>query len=225
MNATEITVIGNVVTSPTRKRTQNGSVTNFRVAATERRFDSATEGWIDGHSFFVDVECWGELGGNVSHSISKGIRSSSWARSGPTSGSRSRVVAAGRRSRRRRSAPTWCAASPTSGRPRARRQPARTGRRRRPARRRRRRRRRKDWSRAGTTRTGARRWTRRPRRLLPGARARLVARAGRIGGENVRGGAANGGPTPARTTTEGSEAQWLSTSTRWSARARRTATR
>jgi single stranded DNA-binding protein len=72
VNATEITVVGNVVNSPSRNRTQNGSVTNFRVAATERRFDSATEGWIDGHSFFVDVECWGELGGNVSHSVSKG---------------------------------------------------------------------------------------------------------------------------------------------------------
>jgi single-strand DNA-binding protein len=72
VSATEITVIGNVVTSPTRNRTQNGSVTNFRVAATERRFDSATGGWIDGHTFYVDVECWGELGGNVSHSISKG---------------------------------------------------------------------------------------------------------------------------------------------------------
>ena len=72
MSATEITVVGNVVNSPSRNRTQNGSVTNFRVAATERRFDSATQGWIDGHSFFVDVECWGELGGNVSHSISKG---------------------------------------------------------------------------------------------------------------------------------------------------------
>ncbi|RBY94671.1 single-stranded DNA-binding protein [Blastococcus sp. TBT05-19] len=72
MSATEITVIGNVVNAPTRNRTQNGSVTNFRMAATERRFDSATQDWIDGHSFFVDVECWGELGGNVSHSISKG---------------------------------------------------------------------------------------------------------------------------------------------------------
>jgi single-stranded DNA-binding protein len=72
VSATEITVIGNVVNSPSRNRTQNGSVTNFRVAATERRFDSATEDWIDGHTFFVDVECWGELGGNVSHSISKG---------------------------------------------------------------------------------------------------------------------------------------------------------
>ena len=72
MSATEITVVGNVVNSPSRNRTQNGSVTNFRVAATERRFDSASQSWIDGHSFFVDVECWGELGGNVSHSISKG---------------------------------------------------------------------------------------------------------------------------------------------------------
>ncbi|WP_167759238.1 single-stranded DNA-binding protein [Blastococcus sp. TF02A_35] len=72
MSATEITVIGNVVNAPTRNRTQNGSVTNFRMAATERRFDSATQDWVDGHSFFVDVECWGELGGNVSHSISKG---------------------------------------------------------------------------------------------------------------------------------------------------------
>ena len=72
MNATEITVIGNVVNSPARNRTQNGSVTNFRVAATERRFDSVKQEWGDGSTFFVDVECWGDLGGNVSHSISKG---------------------------------------------------------------------------------------------------------------------------------------------------------
>ncbi len=72
MSATEITVIGNVVTAPSRVRTQNGSVTNFRLASTERRYDSATQGFVDGATFFVDVECWGELSGNVSHSISKG---------------------------------------------------------------------------------------------------------------------------------------------------------
>jgi single-stranded DNA-binding protein len=70
--SSKITVIGNVVNSPTRNRTQSGSVTNFRVASNDRRFDTVTQDWIDGHSFFVDVECWGELGGNVSHSISKG---------------------------------------------------------------------------------------------------------------------------------------------------------
>ena len=68
----KITAIGNVVNSPSRNRTQNGSVTNFRMAATERRFDSATQEWVDGSTFFVDVECWGEMGGNVSHSVSKG---------------------------------------------------------------------------------------------------------------------------------------------------------
>ena len=72
MSATEIPVIGHVVNWLTPNRTQNGSVTNFRVASTERRFDSGTQSWIDGHSFFVDVECWGDLGGNVSHTISKG---------------------------------------------------------------------------------------------------------------------------------------------------------
>ena len=72
MSATEITVIGNVVTSPSRVRTQGGSVTNFRLASTERRYDGATQGFVDGATFFVDVECWGELGGNVSHSVSKG---------------------------------------------------------------------------------------------------------------------------------------------------------
>jgi single stranded DNA-binding protein len=69
----KITVIGNVVSSPSRRRTQSGSsVTNFRMAATERRFDSATQSWVDASTFFVDVECWGDLGGNVSHSVSKG---------------------------------------------------------------------------------------------------------------------------------------------------------
>jgi single stranded DNA-binding protein len=72
VSATKITVIGNVVNSPSRVRVQSGAVTNFRVAANERRFDNAKQEFIDGNTFFVDVECWGELGGNVSHSISKG---------------------------------------------------------------------------------------------------------------------------------------------------------
>ncbi|WP_241037561.1 single-stranded DNA-binding protein [Blastococcus litoris] len=82
----KVTFTGNVVNSPSRNRTQNGSVTNFRLASTERRFDTGSQTWVDGSSFFVDVECWGELGGNVSHSVSKGdpvvvvgtIRTHSW---------------------------------------------------------------------------------------------------------------------------------------------------
>ncbi len=72
MSTTEITVTGNVVASPSRVRTQNGSVTKFRVAATQRRFDGASQAFVDGASLFIDVECWNELGGNVAHSVSKG---------------------------------------------------------------------------------------------------------------------------------------------------------
>jgi single-strand DNA-binding protein len=72
VSATEITVIGNVVDSPRRVRLQNGSVTNFRLAATERRFDRERQEYVDGNTFWVDVECFNELGGNVSRSISKG---------------------------------------------------------------------------------------------------------------------------------------------------------
>jgi single-strand DNA-binding protein len=97
VSATEITVIGNVVAAPSRVRTQGGSVTNFRLASTERRYDSAAQGFVDGATFFIDVECWGELGGNVSHSVSKGdpvvvrgvVRTHEWE---SDSGRRSRPV-------------------------------------------------------------------------------------------------------------------------------------
>jgi single-strand DNA-binding protein len=72
VSATEITVIGNVVDSPRRVRLQHGSVTNFRMASTERRFDRESQAWIDGGTFWSDVECWGDLGGNVSATLTKG---------------------------------------------------------------------------------------------------------------------------------------------------------
>ena len=72
VSATEITVIGNVVDSPRRVRLQHGSVTNFRLASTERRFDRETQSWVDAGTFWADVECWGDLGGHVSQSLSKG---------------------------------------------------------------------------------------------------------------------------------------------------------
>ena len=67
-----MTVIGNVVNPPLKNRTANGSVTNFRVASTAQRFDREAQRWVDKKPLFLDVECWGELGGNVSHSLTKG---------------------------------------------------------------------------------------------------------------------------------------------------------
>ena len=69
---TVVTVIGNVVNPPERKRTASGPVTNFRVASTAQRFSPETQAWVDKKTLYLDVECWNELSGNVSHSISKG---------------------------------------------------------------------------------------------------------------------------------------------------------
>ncbi len=97
MSTTEITVTGNVVAAPSRVRTQNGSVTKFRVASTQRRYDSAAQAFVDGASLFMDVECWNELGANVSSSVSKGdpvivrgaLRTDEWE---SDTGRRSRTV-------------------------------------------------------------------------------------------------------------------------------------
>jgi single-strand DNA-binding protein len=72
VNDTIVTVVGNVVDSPRRVTTQNGAVTNFRMASTSRRYDVGTQQFVDSGTFWVDVECWNALGGNVSASVSKG---------------------------------------------------------------------------------------------------------------------------------------------------------
>ena len=73
MPDTDITVVGRVATAPRLSRTESGGqVTNFRIASTSRRFDRNTQDWVDGETFWSDVECWGDLGGNVVRSVSKG---------------------------------------------------------------------------------------------------------------------------------------------------------
>ena len=72
MNDTITTVVGNVVDSPRRVTLQNGAVTNFRMASTARRYDAATQEFVDAGTFWVDVECWNGLSSNVSGSVSKG---------------------------------------------------------------------------------------------------------------------------------------------------------
>ena len=72
MNDTTVTVVGNVVDAPRRNNTQNGAVTNFRLASTARRYDSGSGQFVDSGTLWIDVECWGALSGNVAASISKG---------------------------------------------------------------------------------------------------------------------------------------------------------
>jgi single-strand DNA-binding protein len=67
-----ITVVGNVADSPRFVRTQNGSVTNFRLASTARRYDAGSQSFVDSTTFWIDVECWNDMSSNVSGSVSKG---------------------------------------------------------------------------------------------------------------------------------------------------------
>jgi single-strand DNA-binding protein len=72
VNDTFVTVVGNVVDSPRRVSLEHGAVTNFRMASTARRYDAARQEFVDGATFWVDIECWNGLSSNVSASVSKG---------------------------------------------------------------------------------------------------------------------------------------------------------
>jgi single-strand DNA-binding protein len=104
VNDTIVTVVGNVVDSPRRVSLENGAVTNFRLASTARRYDGAKEEFVDAGTFWVDVECWNTLSGNVSASISKGdpvivhgaLTTHSWeSENGPRSKPRIKAFAVG----------------------------------------------------------------------------------------------------------------------------------
>ena len=71
--STMITVVGNVATEPELRLTNTGKrVVSFRLAATERRYDKALQGWRDGDTVFWTVTCWRNTGDNVLDSVHKG---------------------------------------------------------------------------------------------------------------------------------------------------------
>jgi len=70
-----ITLVGNLVDNPALRVTANGtSVCGFRIASTPRRFDRATNRWVDGATLFLRVSCWRQLAENVTASLSRGDR-------------------------------------------------------------------------------------------------------------------------------------------------------
>jgi single-strand DNA-binding protein len=73
MYETHVTVVGRLATDIGQNRLSDGTaVANFRVASTERRYDRATGGWVDGEKLFVDVRCWRKLAENATASLVKG---------------------------------------------------------------------------------------------------------------------------------------------------------
>ncbi|WP_229073024.1 single-stranded DNA-binding protein [Actinoplanes sp. DH11] len=68
---TNIVVVGNVLTAPEWRLTNNSQqlVANFRVASTARRYDRESGRWIDGDSLRVRVTAWRRLAEGVTSSI------------------------------------------------------------------------------------------------------------------------------------------------------------
>lgn len=71
MFETIVTIVGNVVTDPIRRRVGDQEVFKFRVASNSRR-RTADGGWEAGNSLFVTVNCWGRLVTGVGASLYKG---------------------------------------------------------------------------------------------------------------------------------------------------------
>ena len=68
-----ITVRGFVATEPKSSTTPGGVATvNFRLGATERRYDRATNAWIDGNTNWFRVQGYRQLAGNIGCSVKKG---------------------------------------------------------------------------------------------------------------------------------------------------------
>ncbi len=69
-----IPIVGTVLTQPERRVVEktNAPVTSFRVVMNYRRFDRATEQWVDYALFRVRVNCWRRLADHVYASIKVG---------------------------------------------------------------------------------------------------------------------------------------------------------
>lgn len=73
MNDIFTTVIGNAVTDVSLRSTTTGvSVASFRIASNPRRFDKATNSWIEQETNFLTITAWSQLAENVALSVHKG---------------------------------------------------------------------------------------------------------------------------------------------------------
>lgn len=68
-----VTVVGRVATDPTQGQTRSGApVTNFRLASTHRRFDEASQAWVDGPTNWYSVAAFRQLGEHAKASLRTG---------------------------------------------------------------------------------------------------------------------------------------------------------
>lgn len=70
-----ITLTGLVATSPRHIVTSEGlTITSFRLASNQRRFDRAQNAWVDGDTNWYTITAFRQLGTHVASSVEKGQR-------------------------------------------------------------------------------------------------------------------------------------------------------
>jgi len=70
-----ITITGNIATAPELTRmSDGGAITKFRLASGHRRFDKATNSWVDGETNWYSVSIFRTLGEHAFESLHKGER-------------------------------------------------------------------------------------------------------------------------------------------------------
>lgn len=75
MTTDQITLTGLVATSPRHIVTADGlSITSFRLASNQRRFDRSKTAWVDGDTNWYTVTSFRQLAANVASSIERGQR-------------------------------------------------------------------------------------------------------------------------------------------------------
>lgn len=71
-HAASITLVGRAGTDPHLSSGPTGDRVSLRVVATERRFDRASQEWMDGDEFGVSVVCWKALATAVLGTVRRG---------------------------------------------------------------------------------------------------------------------------------------------------------
>jgi single-strand DNA-binding protein len=75
MNETALTITGSLTADPELRFTPSGiAVANFTVASNARRFDKATNAYVDTEPIYMRCTAWRTTAENITNSLSRGAR-------------------------------------------------------------------------------------------------------------------------------------------------------
>lgn len=88
---TKFTISGRLTADPQLRFIPSGdAVATFTVAQNDRKYDKATNSWVDGETLFIKVDAWRQLGEGAAERLAKGdlvvvtgtLKPESWEKDG-----------------------------------------------------------------------------------------------------------------------------------------------